>query len=109
MTTASTEGIRAADPLTAQATALAKRVEKVASEAGRENLLKGLRAELARSRSAATTVVVCGETNRGKSALINALLDRPGLLPVSAERSTGTDVAVRGAGPEEKESGGATA
>jgi len=90
-----------ADLLITQATALAKKVHTAAIEAGREDLVKPLREELARSPTAPTTVVVCGETNRGKSALINALLDSPGLLPVAAERSTGTHVVVRSPQPGE--------
>ncbi|QGK71839.1 dynamin [Allosaccharopolyspora coralli] len=35
-------------------------------------------------------VVVVGETNRGKSSLVNALLDRPGLSPVDADVATAT-------------------
>ena len=90
-----------ADLLTTQATALATKVHAAAIEVGREDLVKPLREELARSPTAPTTVVVCGETNRGKSALINALLDSPGLLPVAAERSTGTHVVVRSPQPGE--------
>jgi Dynamin family len=36
------------------------------------------------------TVVTIGETNRGKSSLVNALLDRPGLSPVDADVATAT-------------------
>lgn len=35
-------------------------------------------------------VVVVGETNRGKSSLVNALLARPGLSPVDADVATAT-------------------
>lgn len=38
----------------------------------------------------AATVVVVGETNRGKSTLVNALLASPGLSPVEAEVTTST-------------------
>jgi hypothetical protein len=37
---------------------------------------------------AAPTVVVVGETKRGKSSLVNALLARPGLSPVDADVAT---------------------
>jgi hypothetical protein len=37
------------------------------------------------SRQEQPSVVVIGETNRGKSSLLNALLDRTGLSPVDAE------------------------
>jgi predicted GTPase len=36
------------------------------------------------------SVVVVGETNRGKSSLVNALLGQPGLSPVDAEVATAT-------------------
>lgn len=46
-------------------------------------------------RPQAPTVVVVGETNRGKSSLINALLATPDLCPVGAEVATGTYVVLR--------------
>ncbi|OQO90638.1 dynamin [Saccharomonospora piscinae] len=48
-----------------------------------------------RQRGATTgtpSVVVVGETNRGKSSLVNALLATPGLSPVEAEVATSTYV-----------------
>lgn len=36
------------------------------------------------------TVVVVGETNRGKSSLVNALLSKPGVSPVDADVATAT-------------------
>ncbi|GAA4431732.1 dynamin family protein [Actinokineospora soli] len=41
-------------------------------------------------RSKKPSVVVVGETNRGKSSLVNALLEAPGLSPVDAEVATAT-------------------
>ncbi|GGM76346.1 dynamin [Longimycelium tulufanense] len=41
-----------------------------------------------RTRPPEPTVVVVGETNRGKSALVNALLAAPGLSPVDADVAT---------------------
>lgn len=49
--------------------------------------------EVRSRRPAAPTVVVVGETNRGKSSLVNALLARPGLSPVDAEVATRTYLA----------------
>ncbi|WP_199428998.1 dynamin family protein [Qaidamihabitans albus] len=43
-----------------------------------------------RARSKKPTVVVVGETNRGKSSLVNALLAAPGLSPVDADVATAT-------------------
>ena len=40
------------------------------------------------------TVVVAGETQRGKSTLINSLLDAPGLLPAGSERPTTVPITV---------------
>ncbi len=42
------------------------------------------------SRPSTASVVVIGETNRGKSSLVNALLDSPGLSPVDADVATAT-------------------
>jgi hypothetical protein len=42
------------------------------------------------ARPATPTVVVVGETNRGKSSLVNALLAAPGLSPVDADVATAT-------------------
>lgn len=41
-------------------------------------------------RPAMPTVVVVGETNRGKSSLVNALMATPGLSPVDADVATST-------------------
>lgn len=41
-------------------------------------------------RPAMPSVVVVGETNRGKSSLVNALLEQPGLSPVDADVLTAT-------------------
>jgi predicted GTPase len=46
--------------------------------------------ELRGQRRRKPTVVTVGETNRGKSSLVNALLDRPGLSPVDADVATAT-------------------
>ncbi|WP_031467559.1 dynamin family protein [Sciscionella sediminilitoris] len=42
------------------------------------------------TRRSTPSVVVVGETNRGKSSLVNALLASPGLSPVDAEVATAT-------------------
>lgn len=46
--------------------------------------------EARRAQSAKPSVVVVGETKRGKSSLINALLGTPNLSPVDAEVATAT-------------------
>jgi hypothetical protein len=51
------------------------------------------------ARPVAPTVVVVGETKRGKSSLVNALLAAPGLSPVDADVATATYL-VFGHGPK---------
>ncbi|WP_410608849.1 dynamin family protein [Amycolatopsis sp. lyj-109] len=46
--------------------------------------------EIRKARPKKPAVVVVGETNRGKSSLVNALLARPGLSPVDADVATAT-------------------
>jgi predicted GTPase len=46
--------------------------------------------EVRRARPKKPSVVVVGETNRGKSSLVNALLGMPGLSPVDADVATAT-------------------
>ena len=69
-------------------------------QASREQLLNVVREadpdagkwvdEVRKARPAKSSVVVVGETNRGKSSLVNALLARPGLSPVDADVATAT-------------------
>ena len=51
-------------------------------EATRRRLLSESRARLL---LASSHVVVCGEFKRGKSSLLNAVVERPGLFPVDAD------------------------
>ncbi len=46
--------------------------------------------EIRAKRRAKPSAVVVGETNRGKSSLVNALLGQPGLSPVDADVATAT-------------------
>ncbi|MER7078977.1 Dynamin family protein [Saccharopolyspora kobensis] len=46
--------------------------------------------QVRRGRPRTPSVVVVGETNRGKSSLVNALLGHPGLSPVDADVATST-------------------
>ncbi|MFD9734745.1 dynamin family protein [Umezawaea sp. NPDC059074] len=62
-------------------TALVREVDPKAAD-----WVDGVRGERGRT----PTVVVVGETNRGKSSLVNALLATPGLSPVDAEVATST-------------------
>jgi len=51
--------------------------------------------QLRAARPQTPTVVVVGETNRGKSSLVNALLATPNLSPVDADVATATYVVIR--------------
>ncbi|HET8641717.1 MAG TPA: dynamin family protein [Pseudonocardiaceae bacterium] len=51
--------------------------------------------QLRDARPPTPTVVVVGETNRGKSSLVNALLATPNLSPVDAGTATATYVVIR--------------
>ncbi len=90
-------------PLTAQAVALARRTAKLAREAGRDELLEDLSRALDAGPAARVSVVVCGERDSGKRAVLNALLDRPGLLPLDDEAATTAPILVRSVVPEEGE------
>ncbi|WP_435282942.1 dynamin family protein [Streptomyces koelreuteriae] len=57
-------------------------VVEVARDRAAEQTADRLYGAQERLRSGELTVVVCGEFNRGKSSLLNALLDRPNILPV---------------------------
>ncbi|MFD7414415.1 dynamin family protein [Kitasatospora purpeofusca] len=80
------------EPLTA--TARDRRAEQTADRlcGAHERLLSG---EL--------TVVVCGEFNRGKSSLLNALLERPNILPVDPYFATSVAAVIRHGAPERAE------
>ena len=51
--------------------------------------------EIRTARPDTPTVVVVGETNRGKSSLVNALLATPGLSPVDADVATARYLVMR--------------
>lgn len=77
-----------------EAMRLANRTHKLAAECGVEALGRRLEWEARRWRERQTTVVITGETRRGKTSLVNALLGCPGLLPVG-EAATTSPVVVR--------------
>ena len=68
---------------------------RVARGNGRPDLEERLRAEAARWSARGTTVVVAGETGRGKSSFVNAMLGYPDLLPVDEDSSTSVHIVVR--------------
>ncbi|WP_432994682.1 dynamin family protein [Dactylosporangium sp. CA-233914] len=77
----------------------ANEVHTLAKRSGREDLAGVLAAEAARWKDLTATIVVAGAQKRGKSRMLNALVDRPELLPVDVDIATHTYLAVR-RGPE---------
>ena len=73
---------------------LANRVHQQAGTSGRLELARTLEVEASRYKTPETTLVVVGEQKRGKSALINALLGVPDLLPVDADVATNVHLSV---------------
>ncbi|MFE0020031.1 dynamin family protein [Amycolatopsis sp. NPDC059021] len=54
--------------------------------------------DIRKARQGRPSVVVVGETNRGKSSLVNALISAPGLSPVDADVATATYLVFEHAG-----------
>ena len=106
---------RGRHPLTDEVLALVADVRATAVEDDEAGAAEALDADVARVQAGNAAVVVVGEKKRGKSSLINALIGRPGLLPVDADVATcvhivvshGPDGAtvVLGGGPEGREVG----
>ena len=82
-----------------RAVALAERIGAGLRSSGRPDVAEKLEAERASLENPEVTVVVAGETNRGKSSLVNALLGRAGLSPVDADVSTNAHLVFRHADP----------
>lgn len=85
----------AAESLSGAVADHANRVHRLLDSSGRGELAERLRAEADRWEAQDTTVVVVGETKRGKSSLVNALVGEPDLLPVGTDVVTASHVAVR--------------
>ncbi len=58
-------------------------------QASRSDLVQSLKEAVEEPRTAVANVVIVGETSRGKSSFVNALLERPGLSPVNLDTTTG--------------------
>src|SRR5579859_5514610 len=69
-------------------------VAAAADETGDADGARRVREERGVVHAQAARVVVVGEKKRGKSSLINALLRRPGLLPVDSDIATSVHVTV---------------
>jgi GTPase Era involved in 16S rRNA processing len=89
----------AIDRLEAAALELAEAVKRAADERGQTELVRRLEREMEPKDDASVTVVVAGETKRGKSSLLNALLGRD-LLPVAERDATSTHIVIRSGSPE---------
>ncbi len=63
-------------------------------KANRGDLVGNLKQAVESRRTAAANVVIVGETSRGKSSFVNALLERPGLSPVDLDSTTGCCIVV---------------
>ncbi|GLW35617.1 dynamin family protein [Actinoplanes regularis] len=72
----------------------ANEVHELARRGGRTDLADALREDAGRWQDGLTTVVVAGAQKRGKSTMLNALVGRPGLLPVDADVATRTYLAL---------------
>ncbi|WP_238005339.1 dynamin family protein [Dactylosporangium sp. AC04546] len=73
----------------------ANEVHALSKRCGREDLAGVLAAEAGRWKDDTACIVVAGAQKRGKSRLLNALVDRPELLPVDVDVATHTYLAVR--------------
>lgn len=88
-------------PSASQSTlAHANRIHSLLNANDRSDAAARLAAEAERWETAATNVVVVGDIKRGKSSLINALIGRPGLLPVDADVATSVHLILRYASSE---------
>lgn len=86
-------------PYTVQVLRLANRVHGTMREWGRPELGDRIRTEAEAWDQQQLVVVACGDIKRGKSSLLNALLDRSELLPVDADVATSVHLVIA-YGPE---------
>ncbi len=93
--TARAEAPSTRPPAVRAALSLANKVHATVREHGRTDLADPLAAEAARWQQHDTVVVVAGAQKRGKSSLINTLVNRPGLVPVDEDIATDTHIALR--------------
>jgi hypothetical protein len=89
------------DDLRAQALELFPPLRAATRRAGAAEASRRLDAAQQQLEASRLTVVVCGEFKRGKSSLLNALLEEPGLFPVDLSYATSLVTAVT-YGPAER-------
>ena len=94
-----TVGRPSKNPLTVQTLRLANRVHTTLRDWGRAELGDRITSEADQWGRQQLVVVACGDIKRGKSSLLNALLDRSSLLPVDADVATSVHLVVH-YGPE---------
>ena len=83
------------DPLAVQVLRLANRVHGSLKEWDRADLGARVTAEADQWNQQNLVVVACGDIKRGKSSLLNAILDRSDLLPVDADVATSVHLVIR--------------
>jgi predicted GTPase len=83
------------DPLANQVLRLANRVHASTREWQRSDLAERITAEADQWNQQHLVVVACGDIKRGKSSLLNAILDRSDLLPVDADVATSVHLVIR--------------
>jgi len=83
------------DPLANQVLRLANRVHAATREWQRGDLAERITAEAEQWNQQHLVVVACGDIKRGKSSLLNAILDRSDLLPVDADVATSVHLVIR--------------
>lgn len=86
---------------TGEVSHLLRALTAVAEQIGDSNAVESVQVEAEAVTAHAARVVVVGEKKRGKSSLINALLRRPGLLPVDADIATSVHLSVYAADREQ--------
>ncbi|MDQ4144539.1 MAG: dynamin family protein [Actinomycetota bacterium] len=82
-------------PVGIQVQDLVRAVWATATQADMTDLADRLKADAMRPLEGPPTVVVAGETKRGKSSLINALLGQPDASPVDVDIATSTQLQFR--------------
>ncbi|MDO8362716.1 MAG: dynamin family protein [Actinomycetota bacterium] len=83
------------DPLAVQVLRLGNRVHASLGKWGRDDLGSRITAEADQWNRQQLVVVACGDIKRGKSSLLNAILDRGSLLPVDADVATSVHLVMR--------------
>jgi len=83
------------DPLAVQVLRLGNRIHGALKDWDRADLGGRITAEAEQWNQQNLVVVACGDIKRGKSSLLNAILDRSDLLPVDADVATSVHLVIR--------------